>query len=316
MAQVTSSATRSKRSTKKPVTQGQNPQRANRQKVASKSITRGGSSAVSSPSGSGRVTYSDDRGKSTSGTGQNQYQQERGIKRPSVTQGSGRTKADTIGGAPQRSQQFKDTQKLNKATGGGLQGTRQPTNLERKAPKPAWKEQPRKPDPAPRKPTVSRRSRVNGRVVPGADPRGKQPAAKPAAAPKPQAQKPTASTGGRGGLTGTIRATGDTSKHPWLEKYKPTDTGRSRLKVSQGSGIPGGTGRLGAAVAGIQAYNTGDSTLKAAQKRGDYKPKQGPADPDRGLSKASSFDKAFAAARKSGKKTFDWNGKQYTTETK
>ena len=29
-----------------------------------------------------------------------------------------------------------------------------------------------------------------------------------------------------------------------------------------------------------------------------------------------SFNKAFAAARKSGKKTFTWNGKSYTTELK
>lgn len=59
---VTSSSNRSKRSSKKPVTQGQNPQRANRQKVASKTITRSGSSAIGSPTGSGRTTYSEDRG--------------------------------------------------------------------------------------------------------------------------------------------------------------------------------------------------------------------------------------------------------------
>lgn len=30
----------------------------------------------------------------------------------------------------------------------------------------------------------------------------------------------------------------------------------------------------------------------------------------------ASFSKAFAAARKAGKKTFSWNGKSYTTKTK
>lgn len=30
----------------------------------------------------------------------------------------------------------------------------------------------------------------------------------------------------------------------------------------------------------------------------------------------SSFEKAFASARKAGKKTFTWNGKSYTTQTK
>ena len=58
---VTSSADRSKRTTKKPVTQGQNPQRANRQRVASKMVTRSGAGAVNSPTGSGRVTSSADR---------------------------------------------------------------------------------------------------------------------------------------------------------------------------------------------------------------------------------------------------------------
>jgi hypothetical protein len=119
---------------------------------------------------------------------------------------------------------------------------------------------------------------------------------------------------GRGGATAT-----GTGARPANQPRggAPVTQGTGGAKSSQGGQLRiGGAGRLGAAAAGIQAYNTGDSTLKTAQKRGDYKPKQGPADPDRGLSKAASFDKAFAAARKSGKKTFDWNGKKYTTETK
>jgi hypothetical protein len=39
MARLTSSSNRSKRKTKKPVTQGQNPQRANRQKVSTAKVT-------------------------------------------------------------------------------------------------------------------------------------------------------------------------------------------------------------------------------------------------------------------------------------
>ena len=67
MAKVTSASTRSKRkpAQPKPITQGQNPQRANRQKVASKLVTRSGSSAIGSPTGSGKTTYSDDRGSNT-----------------------------------------------------------------------------------------------------------------------------------------------------------------------------------------------------------------------------------------------------------
>jgi hypothetical protein len=52
-------------------------------------------------------------------------------------------------------------------------------------------------------------------------------------------------------------------------------------------------------------------------KRGDYKPKQGPAVPARmtqgGMDKGS-FNSAFKASRTAGKKTFSWRGKKYTTK--
>jgi hypothetical protein len=57
----------------------------------------------------------------------------------------------------------------------------------------------------------------------------------------------------------------------------------------------------------------GDGTLRGAMQRGDYKPQQGPRNPDQGLNRAQSFDKAFAAARKAGKAEFTWNGKRYNT---
>lgn len=76
-------------------------------------------------------------------------------------------------------------------------------------------------------------------------------------------------------------------------------------------------GRGGAAAAGLQAYNTGDGTLTAALKRGDYKPKQGPTSKTTQSSfNKKSFDDAFRTARKSGAKTFTWRGKKYTTEMK
>jgi hypothetical protein len=74
--------------------------------------------------------------------------------------------------------------------------------------------------------------------------------------------------------------------------------------------------------AGI-AYDTlkpkpaADATLTGAMKRGDYKPKQGPAVPARltqgGMDKGS-FNSAFKASRTAGKKTFSWRGKKYTTK--
>jgi hypothetical protein len=87
-------------------------------------------------------------------------------------------------------------------------------------------------------------------------------------------------------------------------------------KPSQGMSLPTRSPHVAAAAAGLQSYNTGDATLKAAMKRGDYKPQQGPRNPDQGLTKAGSFDKAFARARKSGEKEFTWNQKRYTTKLK
>jgi len=78
-----------------------------------------------------------------------------------------------------------------------------------------------------------------------------------------------------------------------------------------------GASRGGAAAAGLQAYNTGDSTLKAALKRGDYKPKQGPTQKTTTASfNKKSFGEAFKAARSSGAKEFSWRGTRYNTKKK
>ena len=90
---------------------------------------------------------------------------------------------------------------------------------------------------------------------------------------------------------------------------------------------------------------TADGTLTAAMKRGDYKPRQGPAVPKRLQQQgfdaqerkarqylaarkkatgsdqatpntAASFDDAFKDARRAKVKTFTWRGKKYTTEMK
>jgi hypothetical protein len=70
---------------------------------------------------------------------------------------------------------------------------------------------------------------------------------------------------------------------------------------------------------GLTSRNTADGTLTAAMKRGDYKPRQGPAAPERLTQKGvdkKTFDDAFRQARKGGAKTFTWRGKKYTTEMK
>ena len=100
------------------------------------------------------------------------------------------------------------------------------------------------------------------------------PAAKPTVA-KPNPYRPGA----------TVRATGpNLDKYPELQRFagqgsKPGLLSNPIRGGGQGFSLPFGGAHLGAAVAGLQAYNTGDSTLTAAMKRGDYKPMQGPPKP-------------------------------------
>lgn len=98
------------------------------------------------------------------------------------------------------------------------------------------------------------------------------PAAKPTIT-KPNPYRPGA----------TVRATGpDLNKFPELQRFAGQGLKPAIKPVvggGQGLSLPVGGAQLGAAVAGIQAYNTGDSTLSAALKRGDYRPMQGPPAP-------------------------------------
>ena len=107
---------------------------------------------------------------------------------------------------------------------------------------------------------------------------------------------------------------------------KPNRTPRPRPKAASAAvrklGIGAGAATVGKALAvlglteGLAPQKAADGTLDAARKRGDYKPKQGPANPEKGMTRAQSFDKAFAAARKAGKKEFTWRGKRYNTRRK
>jgi len=66
----------------------------------------------------------------------------------------------------------------------------------------------------------------------------------------------------------------------------------------------------------MKARPTAAGTLTEARKRGDYKPSQNMPNPQEGMTRAQSFDAAFADARKAGKKQFDWRGRTYTTQMK
>ncbi len=105
----------------------------------------------------------------------------------------------------------------------------------------------------------------------------------PLKAPKPPAPKITKGTSPttkpnqyRPGAT--VRATGpNLDKYPELQRFagqgsKPGLLNNPIRGGGQGFSLPFGGAHLGAAVAGLQAYNTGDSTLSAALKRGDYRP--------------------------------------------
>jgi hypothetical protein len=108
---------------------------------------------------------------------------------------------------------------------------------------------------------------------------------------------------------------------------KPTGAAASRVTMGKGMTSAAKTlgtirslmGPAGVAAAVSAPRPTAAGTLTSAMKRGDYKPRQGPAVPQRltqgGMDKGS-FDKAFKAARTAGKKTFSWRGKKYTTEMK
>jgi hypothetical protein len=194
---------------------------------------------------------------------------------------------------PQRSQQYKDIKRLTGRTGGGLMGTTKPTNLEPRAPKPAWKSSTTSAKPVAKPTTTS---------------------AKPVAKPTTTSAKPNVYRPGA-----TVRATGpNMNKFPELQRF----ANQARKVTEPVSKVAGAVAALrnitpaGVAASVMAPRPTGDATLKGALKRGDYKPKQGPVNPDKGLTKSQSFDKSFKAARTSGAKQFTWNNKTYTTKMK
>jgi hypothetical protein len=79
------------------------------------------------------------------------------------------------------------------------------------------------------------------------------------------------------------------------------------------------TNLVGIAAETLKARPLASGTLTSAMKRGDYKPRQGPAVPKRltqgGMDKGS-FDSAFKSSRSAGKKEFTWRGKKYNTKLK
>ena len=194
------------------------------------------------------------------------------------------TKVPSPATSTNRSQQFRDTQRLNRTTGGGLIGTTTLPNPQR-APKPAWE----------------------------------KPALGPA--PKPTTTKPTPTSTAKSNSYrpgATVRATGpNMNKFPQLQRF--ADQGRRIAEpvvksVSALAALRNIT-PAGVAAAVSAPRPTASGTLTSALKRGDYKPQQGPKNPDQGLTKAQSFDKAYKTAKNKGMgSTFTWNSKSYKVE--
>tara|TARA_R110000868_G_scaffold172873_1_gene408858 strand:+ start:1089 stop:2234 length:1146 start_codon:yes stop_codon:yes gene_type:complete len=195
------------------------------------------------------------------------------------------TKVPSPATSTNRSQQFRDTQRLNRTTGGGLMGTIKPTNLPSRAPKPAWE-----------KPTLG-------------------------PSPKPTTTKPTPTSTAKSNSYrpgATVRATGpNMNKFPQLQRFANQGRRIAEPVVKSVSALAAlrNITPAGVAAAVSAPRPTASGTLSSALKRGDYKPQQGPKNPDQGLSKAQSFDKAYKTAKNKGMgSTFTWNNKSYKVE--
>ena len=184
-----------------------------------------------------------------------------------------------------RSPEFRDIQRLNRIIGGPI-GTRTLPNPPR-APKPAWE----------------------------------KPAFGPA--PKPTTTKPTLTSTAKSNSYrpgATVRATGpNMNKFPQLQTFANQEIRRIAEPVSRVAGTVAALRNItpaGVATAVLAPRPTADGTLTSALKRGDYKPQQGPKNPDQGLSKAQSFDKAYKTAKNTRRmgSTFTWNNRSYKVE--
>ena len=118
---------------------------------------------------------------------------------------------------------------------------------------------------------------------------------KPALGPAP---KPTTTKQNRPGATDSIRK--------FAEPVVKSVSALAALRNITPAGV---------AAAVSAPRPTASGTLSSALKRGDYKPQQGPKNPDQGLTKAQSFDKAYKTAKNKGMgSTFTWNNKSYKVE--
>lgn len=190
------------------------------------------------------------------------------------------------------------------------------------------------------RPTSSqtRSSRTSGRaVVTQSGAQGQRRGAQgPRSAPVqgPSRRTPSAITGdtGRRGRRNQPAKPKSNVPRPQARGDKlPSSSGARRVAgaAARGAGVAGGAGllpslaRAGLMILGEGAVRPfGDGTLKGKEKvsrPNNQKPKvkaKSAPKPKATSSAAKDFDRAFAAARKTGKSTFTWRGKKYNTKLK
>ena len=205
-----------------------------------------------------------------------------------------------------RSQQFKDVQRLTKSTGGGLMGTTKPTNLEPRAPKPAWgsdakpaataKQQVK---PTTVKPTVSSQSTVDKAIAQTSSKQTAKPAAKPSGGG-------TGSSAGLRGLVGPAAAGAVLGVAADMAFPRSTAPG-TRDKAPK---LPTSAKEV---KKGETYYDP--STRVGSSQRFAQRKKVGPkiVGPGKVGTPAQDFDRAYKDAKeKSGMgSTFTWKGKSY-----
>ena len=327
MAKVTSSSTRSKRTSTKPVTKGQNPQRANRQAVSQAKVSSAEARKPSPRSaginqgkgaGAGRVTGTLGRpkpatpAKVTTGAGSG----------GSNAAASGRQpRAITNGNSPAMRQiRAKAVQARRQAEGKPVATKGKATTLPNSA---------RAGQNLIKQGAQQLRTIGDSGQVRAAAQRGKQAA--DAAKAARGARQAMARMGGtlararlqRGPISAAVGVAADAALTPLAEK-----AGRAlgkgpltKLCRSLDRAMPGVNSKDEARLRNAAAAKAGSSSRfkgarEAAVKRAQAikgSPVVGSRAKATG-SAASQFDSAFAAARKAGKKEFTWRGKRYNTK--
>jgi hypothetical protein len=317
MAKVTSSSDRSKRSTNKPVTKGQNPQRANRQAVSQAKVSSAEARKPSPRSaginqgkgaGAGRVTGTQGRpkpatpAKVTTGAGG-------GSAAPSGRQ----PRAITNGNSPAMRQirakaVEAQRQTQGKSTVASRNTTVTPTNARGERIRSMAKAQ---------------RTIGDSGQVRAAAQRGKQAA--DAAKATRGARQAMARMGGtlararltRGPVSAAVGVAADATLSPLarkageaLGKGPLTKLGRAIDRA-----MPGVNSKDEARLRNAAAAKAGStSRFKGAREAAVKRAKAIKGSPVVGPRK--SFDDTFRDARKAGKSTFTWKGKKYTTQMK